>query len=110
MSKVFVLTFCHRHGQTTSAYSTEVKASKAAAQIVAEHIDEIYRPELRKTIITALNAQQYQRALALWGHYQCETDNDEAIVISPCKVDAEVKDKPIQIRLKGTNESGNSPE
>jgi hypothetical protein len=110
MPTIYVLTYCHRHGQTTSVYSTEVKANKAAAQIVAQHIDEIYRPELRKTIIKALNAQQYQQALALWGHYQCETDNDEAIVTSPCKVDAEVDDKPIQIRLKGTNESGKSPE
>jgi hypothetical protein len=110
MPTVYVLTYCHRHGQSTSVYSTEAKANKAAARIVAQHIDEVYRPELRKTIINALNAQQYQTALALWGQYQCETDNDEAIVISPCKVDAGADDRPIKIRLKGTNESGTSPE
>jgi len=104
MSKVFVMTYCHRHGEATSVYSTEVKAHKAAAQIVAQHIDDIYRPELRRRIIEALNAQKYQTALALWGHYQCEYDTDEAVVISPCEVDAGMDDKPIKIRRKGTSE------
>jgi hypothetical protein len=104
MPKVFVLTYSHRHGQTTSVYSTDVKASKAAAQIVAQHIDDIFRPELRQRIIEAINTQKYQTALALWGHYQCEYDTDEAIVISPCEVDAGLDDRPITIRRTGTSE------
>lgn len=104
MATVYVLTYCHRHGETTSVCSTEAKAYKAAAQIVAENIDTVFRPALRRRMIEALNAQKYQTALALWGHYQCDEDNDESISISPCEVDAGLDDRPIKIRRKGTSE------
>ena len=99
--KAHVLTYSHRHGETVSVYSTEEKAQKAAAMTVADYIDEIHRPEDRRQIAKALNAQDYDKALELWGEYQSNFDGGEAIDITPCKLDEDVDDKPIKVSLKG---------
>ncbi len=63
MTTVHVLTYSHRHGETVSVYSTEEKAQKAAAMTVADYIDEVHRPDERRQIAKALNAQDYAKAL-----------------------------------------------
>ena len=101
MTTVHVLTYSHLHGETVSVYSTEEKAQKAAAMTVAEYLDEIHRPEERRQIAKALNAQDYATALELWGEYQSNFDGGESIDITPCKLDEDVDDKPIKVSLKG---------
>lgn len=101
MATVYVLTYCYRHGETTSVYSTEAKAHRAAAQIVAEYIDEVHRPPWRRDIAKALNVQDYGGALEIWGQYQCEVDSDESMSICPCEVDDDLGEAPITVSLKG---------
>jgi len=101
MSTVHVLTYCHRHGETVSVYTSEEKAQKAAALTVAEYLDEFHRPEDRLQIAKALNTQDYRNALELWGEYQSNFDGDESLNITPCELDEGLDDKPIKVRMKG---------
>ena len=77
MTTVHVLTYSYRHGETVSVYSSKEKAQKAAAMTVADYLDEVHRPEERRQIAKALNAQDYAKALELWGEYQSDFDGGE---------------------------------
>ena len=68
---------------------------------VADYIDEVHRPDERRQIAKALNAQDYAKALELWGEYQSDFDGGESIDITPCELDEDVDDKAIKVSLKG---------
>lgn len=105
MTKVFVVTYRHRHGTDVGVFSSKNNALLLAAEFVQQWVMEGQGDiDLRRQISHALNRKDWQGALDLWSEHNDLLCDPERIEIEQTSIDAGVPDYFPSIDIEGLEE------
>ena len=83
MTKVFVLTYSHRHGTDVSVYTKRLYAEQAAALIMLEWFDDLdEKSPAANLVLRYISKKEYTSAMEVW----CANMDEEFFTIEEQKL------------------------